>query len=174
MFGQPETDDKKSNLFNALKQQHPDMDDALLQDIANEYGDYTLNPLRPYIAGAAAGSTYSIIKLTSDENGKTSFFNRLAAGLAPLTLFDNMMGPMLANMPAAEGVYNSIIAKDANITDEQALQLTQTVFSYLYVMQHGAPAFVPTAVTMMTTELVEKQLDKQDVNKSGPDDPNGP
>ena len=171
MLNEPAPDDKKSNLHTALINQHPEIDADLLQEIADEFGDYKVNPLRPYIAGAAAASTYSMIKLTSDENGKTSFFNRLGAGMAPPALFDNFMGPTLSNLPEAEGVYNSIKAKGAELNEEQAINLTRTVFGYLYVTQHGAPSLLPSAFAMMTTELVEKQLDKQDVNKQGPDGP---
>lgn len=171
MLNEPEPKAKKSDLHAVLTNQHPDINVDLLKAIANEFGDYTVNPMRPYIGGAAAASTYSIIKLTSDENGKTSFFNRLGAGMAPPALFDNFLGPALSNLPEVEGVYDVIKAKGAELKEEQAINLTRTVFGYLYVKQHGAPSLLPSAFAMMTTELVEKQLDKQDINKQGPDGP---
>ena len=72
MLNEPAPDDKKSDLHGVLRSQHPDIDSDLLKSIADEFGDYKLNPLRPYIAGAAAAGTYSLIKVTSDENGKTT------------------------------------------------------------------------------------------------------
>lgn len=171
MLNEPAPDDKKSDLHGVLRSQHPDIDSDLLKSIADEFGDYKLNPLRPYIAGAAAAGTYSLIKVTSDENGKTNFFNRLGAGMAPPMLFDNFMGHTLSNLPETEGVYNSIKAKGVELKEEQAINLTRTVLGYLYVMQHGAPSLLPSAFAMMTTELVEKQLNRQDANKQDPDGP---
>lgn len=171
MLNEPAPEDKKSDLYAVLTSQHPGMDADLLKSIADEFGDYKLNPLRPYIGGAAAAGTYALIKTTGDENGQTNFFNRLGAGMAPPVILDNFAGPFLSNLPGAEGVYNSIKAKGTQLTEEQAINITQTVYGYLYMKQHGVPSLLPSLFAMMTTEYVEKQLDTQDVNKQGPDGP---
>ena len=175
ILGEPDNDIKKSNLHTLLLNEHPDLDPDFLKNVADEFGEYEMSASRPYVAGAAAAGTYSAIKFTADENGNPGIFNRLGAGLAPPVIMDLQLGPAFAtNLPDPNEIYNSIKAKGAELTDEQAVAVTRTVLGYHYVMGHGVPTLLPSAMTMITTELVEKQLDKQDINKQGPDDNDGP
>lgn len=158
--GNPDRNEKQMGLENYLHDRHPEIQRDIIQGIARRYADYERSPMRPALAGAGAGLAYAYFSDGREHGAGDKAIAVLGGDGLLSALF------LMGAKPVAEPDEIKVEISDLTklLTEDQQQGLANSVYDYLRRHVVGTPVAPAIAVTALSRDMVEKQLDKHDVN----------
>lgn len=160
MQGEPDQPQKQDDLEWFLKDRHPDIAPEILSETARRFSGYKTSALRPAMAGVGASAAYVYLENSKERSAGTQVLALFGVDGLTMAAFNYAVAPV----PETHEIEAAIADLTRELNEDQRADLARSVYRHLHRQVVGAPVAPGIAVTMLTKDLVEKRLDRHDVN----------